>query len=622
MDACEPQNDLDCYYNSNWKRHHKIPNNKLSISTFSECQDQIDAQLLRYANHNNNPDLTRFVRSFHNRNNSSLSLISLVNDINSIQSISDLARITRSMILLNIPTLFSVSIAVHYTLPRIYCINISEPPILSSYVEAYNSDDTDVIVQMYLILAKMHRFIEDNWIHLDPIKEFIYDCLMIETLLSKDMLTALQQNDPSQIYHSLPSHQFYDTYDNSFWRESLQGITGSIISYNNPKQLSFINKLLDSCTSLRLRSIKNYLIYSVISKYGIYTDASKIIDLTTLIKLDTKKLLLDTVCENFGYDLQDYYESIHANSIKTNQVRQMFIRIKQTAINLFSEKAFFTQSTQQELLSKLNKLDIVIGTQPFRTYPSSMTDDFFLNLFKNSSSSFLQKIQLINKPVNRTWLSVEDDVYSFMINAYYDPTANLVYLPTAMMSDSFFRKIDSLETLANNYGSLGTVISHEIVHSFDTYGRMFDADGLLRNWWSKEDYERYQKEIDKVIAHYDRISVFGSQIDGKVTVSENMADILGLKLSLTTLIRSVPNIPNHILERFFQGWVETMRDNSAPELIKQTAEQDVHSPSTVRINAPFSHINEYYQLFNVTPSHFNYLDPSLRITLLDTDTRI
>ncbi len=257
-----------------------------------------------------------------------------------------------------------------------------------------------------------------------------------------------------------------------------------------------------------------------------------------------------------------------------------------------------------------------------------MSTDFYKNLVALDNFYYNNLLSYVSKPVNRFALSLNNDIFSFNVNAYYDPISNILFIPTSMLNDVF---VSEDKEMIINYGSLGAIIGHEIMHCFDNYGAMFDHNGHLKNWWSVKDYEYFNTELEKVKHHYSNLSVNRIRLDGELSVGENIADILGLKLSLKTYISNyIPNyIPNYIesgqnsqntnkhLEKFFESWSNTLRSIDSNENLENSIKFEVHPPGIIRINAPFSHIKEYYDVYNVQKSHLNFLDPTFRTSIFD-----
>lgn len=609
MIPCDIKNDLDCYFNRSWKIKHALTDTRQSVSTFSVCQEEIDNELYKAMLNSNDTNLEVFVDSFIFRTRKSESLSALFSMVNRINNPHDLAEVVRNMCFLGISTLFSVNVTAYYTQPKVYCINIGEPLIPPSYVNSYNDNNFDTLADTSADLINMYDSIT-RLMDVGSVEEWVSDCLLVDLLLSKTMLSAADSNNANIIYNSLPSSTFFATH-HPFWQKALEGMYGSTICFTNINHITFVDSLMDTMTPHMLRAIKRYLAYSTLCSLGQYMHIND--------SNNDDGGLLNAVVDHMGYDLEEYYDRECYSIKKANIVKDLFLDIKACAIDSLTGNTFFDTLTQDHLIKKIKKMEIVVGKQKFRINYPPMGDDFYSNLFNISYASFTQRLALLDKPVNREWLSVEGNVYSFSVNAYYDPINNDIFVPTAMMSGMFLSLDENMETIAKNYGSIGSIIGHEFTHSFDTYGRLFDENGSYNDWWTPDSETKYEKlVVKKVSDHYNKIIVNDNVIDGQLTVSENIADIIGIRLSLKAFIKRYGRdaLTRRVFEKFVEGWAMTMRDSKNKDIASEDMKIDVHSPGSVRVSAPLSHLQEYYDIIGVTSSDGNYLSPDNRLSFM------
>ena len=126
-----------------------------------------------------------------------------------------------------------------------------------------------------------------------------------------------------------------------------------------------------------------------------------------------------------------------------------------------------------------------------------------------------------NQPVDRLrW-----EMSAATVNAYYHPFKNIIVFPAAILQAPFY---SLKQTSSENYGGIGAVIAHEISHAFDNNGALFDEYGNLNNWWTEADLAHFKQLAQKMIAEFDGLPFAGQKVNGKLTVSENIADAGGL----------------------------------------------------------------------------------------------
>lgn len=563
---CDIQNDIDCYFNRNKEGN-----------AFIQYQDEIDKQLLKYAKAD--PTIQRFAKLYETR--STTELMALIDQINAIEDYDTLYDYLRKLQVLDVPTLFYLTVTPFYGATKIYCLNISEPGIDSDQVLGYQSGDVNTFNELIETLSIMYMMLQDYGINAGSLRNWIYHCSRMEVAIATHMLTSGEANNPVNVYNSIDSHTFFETHHPA-WKIILPR-PSRIICYSNLAHLNLIDKLLSS----EIQPLKFYLIYCVLKRYGVYTEIQDIIT--------TKDPYLPTIVEYYGNILEQYYDRDHLRHV--DKIKQMFRDIIDQA-----------KISMPELTPKLDKMMLLVGSQNYHTSIPPLTDSFYLSLFTINASIYHQKQTLLDKPVHRDWLAVEAPIYSFQINAYYEPISNLVYFPTAML-------LLWNDSPAHNYGGIGSVIAHEIVHAFDTFGRLFDSDGVLREWLPSDIKKVFTREASKVDTHYKLFRLYGEKLFTNNTLAEDIADIIGIKLSLRAY-QTRYKLTKRAFRDFMNGWASVMRDNSDPSVIKRLIPLDVHSPGVVRINAPFSHIDEYYQLFDVKPTDKGWINPQARVTLV------
>lgn len=195
-----------------------------------------------------------------------------------------------------------------------------------------------------------------------------------------------------------------------------------------------------------------------------------------------------------------------------------------------------------------------------------------------------------------------------MVNAYYDPQQNQIVFPAAILQAPFYSLNQSSSA---NYGGIGAVIAHEISHAFDTNGASFDENGSLNDWWTEEDYEAFKERTQKVVDEFDGLDSYGAKVNGKLTVSENVADLGGVAAALAAAKRDA----DFSAKDFFESWATIWRQKARPEIMQLLAASDVHGPAKFRVNVTVSNFDDFYTTFDVQPSDKMYRAPEDRVMI-------
>ncbi|HEX3837482.1 MAG TPA: M13 family metallopeptidase [Steroidobacteraceae bacterium] len=272
--------------------------------------------------------------------------------------------------------------------------------------------------------------------------------------------------------------------------------------------------------------------------------------------------------------------------------------------------------TKKQALEKLAKLHRKIGyPDHWRDYSGLVVrrDDLIGNVMRANAFEFDYQLGKLGKPVDHG----EWQMTPQTINAYYRPDLNEIVFPAAFLQPpNFDPKADD----ASNYGAIGAVIGHEMSHGFDDEGSQFDSNGNLRDWWSKQDHERFAAKTAALVAQYDAFEAMpGYHINGKLTLGENIADNSGLAVAykayrLTLNGRQAPVIDGYTGDqRFFlafaQVWAGKVRDKQQIVYLKS----DPHSPYAARGSLPLRNQDAFYTAFGIKPTDKMYLPPDKRV---------
>jgi len=275
---------------------------------------------------------------------------------------------------------------------------------------------------------------------------------------------------------------------------------------------------------------------------------------------------------------------------------------KQMAIDINS-LTWMSAETKKAALTKLQAVTNKIGyPDKWRDYSSISIakEDYFGNWYRSNEFESKRQRDKIGKPVDKQeWAMTPPTV-----NAYYNPTENNINFPAGILQPPFY---SNKASDAVNYGAVGVVVGHELTHGFDDQGRQFDANGNLKDWWQKEDGEKFQKLADCFVNEYGSFSPTpGVELNGKLTLGENTADNGGIRLAYLALMddlakRSIPvtqKADNYTeAQQFFIGYGQLWCENVRPERARLWAQTDPHSPGKFRTNGVVSNLPAFSEAF-------------------------
>jgi putative endopeptidase len=280
--------------------------------------------------------------------------------------------------------------------------------------------------------------------------------------------------------------------------------------------------------------------------------------------------------------------------------------------------AWMGPETKAKAQEKLSKFDVKIGyPSKWRDYSALRADagDLYGNAERVSAFEWAYDVGRMNGPVDETEWGMTPQT----VNAYYSSVKNEIVFPAAILQAPFF---DPDADPAVNYGGIGGVIGHEIIHGFDDQGRKSNGDGLLTEWWTPEDEAKFEAQAAKLGAQYESYDVLnGMRINGKLSMGENIADLGGLTVAYDAYQRSLGGKPAAVRDgltgdqRFFLGWAQVWRTKFRDEALRQQLTTGPHSPGMYRAKTPVRNIDPWYDAFGVKQGETLYIAPADRVRL-------
>ncbi len=278
---------------------------------------------------------------------------------------------------------------------------------------------------------------------------------------------------------------------------------------------------------------------------------------------------------------------------------------------------WMSQETKTKAKEKVRTLYIGVG------YPDKWQDYSGLEVAKDDPLGNAQRAELfeyrrqlakLNQPVDKEewWMTPQT------VNAVNLPLQNALNFPAAILQPPYF---DAAADSAHNYGAIGAIIGHEISHSFDDQGSQFDAQGRLANWWTKQDLEHFKAAGEALAAQYDAYKPFPDlAVNGRQTLSENIADLAGLAVAYDAYQLSLGGNPDRVLDgftgdqRFFISFGQSWRQKIREAALRNQITTNGHAPDQYRADT-VRNLDPWYSAFSVEAGQKLYLDPKNRVRI-------
>lgn len=297
------------------------------------------------------------------------------------------------------------------------------------------------------------------------------------------------------------------------------------------------------------------------------------------------------------------------------QIEQMVHRIKAAMMDRIRQNQWMQPQTKAEALAKISAVRVGIGyPDEWRDYSglSLKSDDLYGNVQKTSAYNWAWQVGKLGRPVDREeWLMAPQAV-----GGQISHTRLFMTLSAGILQPPFF---DPGADAAVNYGAIGGVIGHELGHLFDDQGWKMDAKGMMRNWWAPEDAALFQTRSEQMVRMLESNEALpGVPVNGRMTLSETLANLFGWEVALDAYHASLGGKPAPVLDgftgdqRFFLAFAQNGKAKVRDEFLKQMPTQP---PPIVTINTIARNIDEWYTAFGVKPGDELYLQPKERIRI-------
>jgi putative endopeptidase len=297
------------------------------------------------------------------------------------------------------------------------------------------------------------------------------------------------------------------------------------------------------------------------------------------------------------------------------KVQAMVADIMKAFAKRIDALAWMAPETKAKAKAKLDTLKVGVG------YTDRWIDYSGLEIAKGDALGNYERADLfeyhrqlakLTRPPDRSewWMTPQT------VNAVNLPLQNALNFPAAIIQPPYY---DANADAAHNYGSMGAIIGHEISHSFDDQGSQFDAEGRIANWWTKEDFAQFQAAARGLVAQFDAYRPFPDlAVNGKQTLSENIADVAGLIAAYDAYRISLGGKPDVNKEgftgdqRFFISFAQSWRDKTRDAELRHRIATDGHAPDQYRAVA-VRNLDQWYDAFSVAPGQKLYLAPPQRV---------
>lgn len=633
-----PQDDLFMFVNGAWYNNTEIPSDRATYGAFNILAEENEKRLrgiiedaaATSAEHGTNEQkIGDFYASFMNEDRiEELGITPIQPMLDRIAGISSHEELTTTMASMRRDGLggpFSFYISTDARNPEIYALHLSQSGLGLPDRDYYfrDSDDFENIRQEYVkYLTAM--LTEAGHAEPEAAAQRVYD---LEHQLAGHHWTRLEIRDAEARYNKMNIDELralmgdidYDT------MAEIAGISAAeYVIVNTP---SYIEALGELYSETDLQTWQDYLQVRLMGTF-----ASRLHSSVADIQFDFYSTTLSGTPEQqerwkrgvqatngaLGEVLGQEYVARYFPPEAKERMGELIDNLLEAMEESIEELEWMTADTKVKALEKLNNFTPKIGyPEQWKDYSSIAiaADDLIGNTIRVTQFNYDNNIADLGQPVDRARWGMTPQT----VNAYYSPTANEIVFPAGILQPPFF---DMNADDAVNYGGIGAVIGHEIGHGFDDQGSRYDGTGNLRNWWTDQDREQFEAKANVLVEQYSQFEPLpGMNVDGRVSLGENIGDHVGLLSAYRAYQKSVDGETSPVMDgftgeqRFFISWAQIWKIKFRDDAMRAQLARGPHSPGKYRALGAPRNIPGFYEAFDVQEGDGMYLPEDQRVIL-------
>ncbi len=538
--------------------------------------------------------------------------------IDEIKTVEDFNRLFKTLSLKGIPTPFGVGVDTDMKNTKRHLVYIQGAGVIlpdASYYKPEMEAQKTQILGIWTNVAKSVMAQTD--LSAEDQEKYVNDALAFDAILgglvktSEEWSKYVEMYNPMEtakvaemlstvdlgailcdLFHKIPDTivvtepRFFENFAEVFNSENLELY----------KHWAYVTGLLNGCS---------YLSEELRDMGGTYMRA-----LTGVAKMQSiDKFAYNLASGKYSDPVGIYYGEKYFGEEAKKDITEIVYRIIDTYKRRIKTNDILGEASKEKAILKLSKMGVKMGypDKPRAIYEKLVFDpedslyDIINALNEIKTLDMLSKLDKPTEPEN--WA-----MPGHMVNACYDPFVNDITFPAAILQAPFY---SLKQSRSENLGGIGSVIGHEISHAFDSNGAKCDENGNINDWWTEDDFKRFDLKVQKMIAQFDGIELPWGKVNGAFIVSENMADNGGMSVTLDIMSRT----EDASYEEYFSNWARVWCQKARPEFRQMLLSIDVHGPAILRANMPPRNFPEWYKTFDVKATDQMYLPEDKRIVI-------
>ena len=538
--------------------------------------------------------------------------------LNGINTVADFSRLYKSLVLGGIPTPINIGVDTDMKNTKRRLVYVQGAGVIlpdASYYKPEAAQQKEQLIAIWANVAKMVMAKTD--LSPEEQEQYVADTLAFDEIIASLAKTNEEWSKYVEMYNPMDTAEFgkqlgemdldgvlTDLFGHipqtvvvtepRYFGEFARILNGETVTLY--KHWAYVTGLLKACSLLseELRDMG-----------GMYMRA-----VTGVAKMQSiEKFAYNLASGMYSEPVGIYYGEKYFGEEAKKDITEIVYQIIDTYRKRIKTNEILGDATKEKAILKLSTMGVKMG------YPDKARAIYEKLVFNAEDSLFdivcslraireldsLAKLDLPTEPEN--WA-----MPGHLVNACYDPFVNDITFPAAILQAPFY---SLKQTRSENLGGIGAVIGHEISHAFDSNGAKCDENGNINDWWTEDDFKRFDGKVQQMIRQFDGIELPWGTVNGAFIVSENMADNGGMSVTLD--IMSVTEGASY--EEYFRNWARVWCVKARPEYSKMLLAVDVHGPAILRANMPPRNFTEWYTTFDVKETDQMYIAPDKRIVI-------
>ena len=631
MENIRIQDDLYMFVNQKTLEELVIPDDKPTAGGFSELSDGVEkimmGEFLQMSESGSYPneylkracELYALAKDTERKEKHGIApALRMLSVLDKINSLDDLARLYKTVSLSSIPTPLNIGVDTDMKNTKQRLVYLQGPSVIlpdASYYKPEMAQSKEQILGIWTGVAKM--VMSKTNLSSEDQEKYVSDTLAFDALLGSLVKTSEEWSRYVEMYNPTDTEkveQMLSTINFGYILTDIFGSKPSTIVVTEPRYFGEFTKVVNEenlelykhwAYVTGLMRACSFLSEELRDMGGMYMRA-----ITGVAKMQSvEKFAYNLASGTFSEPVGIYYGEKYFGIEAKKDITEIVYQIIDTYKSRIKTNDILKDETKEKAILKLSKMGVKMGypdkVRPLYDKlvfnPEDSLLDIVVSLGAIREIDSYSKLDQPTEPEN--WA-----MPGHMVNACYDPFVNDITFPAAILQAPFY---SLKQTRSENLGGIGGVIGHEISHAFDSNGAKCDENGNINNWWTEEDFKRFDEKVNLMIEQFDGIELPWGKVNGAFIVSENMADNGGISVTLDIMSRT----EGASYEEYFKNWARVWCQKARPEFSQMLLSVDVHGPCILRANIPPRNFDEWYETFDVKESDKMYIAPDKRLVI-------